>query len=93
MKTKEEIQKVVKEMKAIRPKVLPFSIFGDDNLATFDICLEVLEEDLDKDDIMDLWDIDSDCDGWLVADRTRQWMDGEDDDFDPVKNWPLRKVE
>lgn len=91
MKTREEIQKVIKEMEALRPEVRPFSMFGDDNLASFDVCLEVLKEDLDDDDIQDQWDIDQNYDLWSIANNTREWMDGEDDNFDPVKNWPIIK--
>ena len=92
MKTEEEIQKTIEGMKAIRSKVRPFSIFGDDNLATFDIVLNVLENRMDQDDVADHYD----CAGTseedlMIACHAADWISGDDDDFDPVDNWPLEK--
>lgn len=94
MKTEEEIQKTIKGMKAIRNKIVPHSMFGDDNLASFDIVLNVLENQMDSNDIKDQYD----CAGVLekdlmIAYNASDWLTGEDDDFDPVENWPLKKEE
>jgi len=93
-KTDEEIQKAIVGMKAIESKVRPTSMFGDDNLAAFRIVLDVLENK------MDLYDVDNkyDCagvpeDDYYLARAAVDWLEGEDDDFDPIENWPLIQEE
>ena len=55
MKTKEEIQKEIQALKAVRSKVRPTSFFGDDNLAALDAQVQVLEEYMDEDEIWNEW--------------------------------------
>ncbi len=50
-KTDKQIDKEIAAMKKLRPKVLPFSLFGDDNLKLFDATIRVLEERMDDMDI------------------------------------------
>lgn len=55
MKSNEEIQVAIAKLKAIRPKVLPRTVFDDDNLEALDAQIQVLEELMDVDDIWDEW--------------------------------------
>lgn len=93
MKSKEEIKETVEKMKALRSKVRPYSMFGDDNLASFDIVLNVIENQMDLQDVDDKYD----CAGvseedWMLARDTADWLAEEDVvDFDPIENWPLIK--
>jgi len=90
MKTPEEIDKQIEALKAIRPKVRPFSAFGDDNLAKIDAQIQVLEEDMDYDDIWDEWpDEEGDVGIRMVADDVVAWMIDEGDIKDLAENWPL----
>ena len=57
MKTKEEIKKQIEALKAVRPKVVPSSAFGTDNLAQIDAQIVVLEENLDISEIHDRYDM------------------------------------
>lgn len=89
-KTEEEIKKAIESMKAIRSKIVPFSMFGGDNLRSFDIVLNVLEERMDVMDAEDKYDSAGYSEEDLIlAYYAAEWIDGEDDDFDPVDNWPL----
>lgn len=92
MKTEEEIKKAIEGMKAIRSKVHPFSMFGDDNLSSFDIVLNVLENQMDQDEVEDHYNCAGTSEGDLsLAYTAAEWLDGTDDDFDPIENWPLIK--
>ncbi len=90
MKTEEEIKAAVKGMKAIRSEVRPFSMFGDNNLASFDIVLDVIENQMDQEDVTDKYDCAGTSEEDLgLAYTAAEWLDGTDDDFDPIENWPL----
>jgi len=92
MKTQEEIQKEIKALKAIRPKVRPFSYFGDDNLAKLDAQVKVLEEDMDSDDIWNEWPkAEEDALIRLTADDARNWMDDASDVDSLADEWPLEE--
>ena len=94
MKTQEEIKKEIEALKAVRPKVRPFSIFGDDNLANLDAQVDVLEHDLDSDDIYERYDhaaaSEYVLEGALYA---RDWMDGERDEDSLAEDYPLKEGE
>ena len=91
MKTEKEIKKAIEGMKAIRSRVRPFSAFGNDNLASFDIVLNVLESRMDSDDVTDRYDCaETSEEDLMIAFNAADWLSGEDDDeFDPVNDWPL----
>lgn len=94
MKTQEEIKKEIKALKAVRPKVRPFSIFGDDNLADLDVVLDVLEHDLDSDDISDRYDHAGASEELLMtAFHARDWMDGEGEEDSLAEGYPLKEGE
>lgn len=81
MKTQKQITKEIKALKAIRPKVRPRSMFGDDNLAALDAQIEVLERGLDDDDIYDRYDRTGSSEYTLdAALQARQWIDDEEDE-------------
>lgn len=98
MKTQKEIETEIAALKAVRPKVRPRSMFGDDNLAAFDAQIEVLEQGLDLDDIYDRFDVASSSEyileGALAA---HDWIQGKNDYEDGtislVTEWPLKSEE
>lgn len=91
MKTQEEIKKEIEALKAIRPKVVPYSMFDDDNLAKLDAQVKVLEEDMDSDDIWDEWPgEESDMGIRSSAGDARNWIDGYGDDDSLANGWPLK---
>lgn len=93
-KTQEEIKKEIEALKAIRPKVRPHSMFGDDNLAMLDAQVDVLENDLDSNDIYDKYD-HADVsqyvlEGALEADN---WKDGNCESDSLAEDMPLKEGE
>lgn len=89
-KTQVEIDVQIEALKAIRPKVKPYSYFGDDNLAKLDAQVKILEEDLDSDDVWDEWpDEEGDIEIRMSADGAISWRDGESDIEDLATDWPL----
>lgn len=92
MKTQEEIKKEIEALKAIRPKVKPHSIFGDDNLAMLDAQVDVLENGLDPDDICDRYDragaSERVLEGALEADN---WRDGNSEIDSLAEDMPLKE--
>jgi len=93
-KTQKEIGKEIEALKAIRPRVKPYTYFGDDNLAALDAQIEVLEQDLDSDDIWDRWPgEESDIHIRGAADSARDWIDGESEYDSLVEEQPLEKRE
>lgn len=90
MKTEEEIKKEIKALKAVRPKVRPHSMFGDDNLAALDAQVDVLENDLDNDDIHDKYDhVGSSEYVFESALHARDWVD-ENETESLAGGWPLK---
>jgi hypothetical protein len=91
MKTKEEIKKQIEALKAVRPKVVPSSVFGTDNLAQIDAQIVVLEENLDISEIHDRYDrsgiSEETLDAAVCAD---EWRDGNSDIDDLAEDWPLK---
>ena len=89
-KTEKEIKKEIKALKAIRPKVRPFSAFGDDNLAQLDAQVVVLEEDLDNNEIYDRYDHSGISEEIISAAlEARNWIDGESEDESLAEGMPL----
>lgn len=90
MKTQEEIDEQIAALKEIRPKVKPYSFFGDDNLAKLDAQIKVLEEDMDPDEVWDEWpEEEKDMEIRMAADETVAWRDGESDVDNLADDWPL----
>lgn len=91
-KTQEEIDKQVKKLKAIRPKIKPYSFFGDSNLDKLDAQVKVLEEDMDSDEVWDEWpEEESDMEIRMSADDAVSWRDGESEVNDLAEDWPLEE--
>ena len=92
MKTSEEIKKEIGALKAVRPKVKPYSIFGDDNLAAFDAQIDVLENNMDDGNICDKYDrtrySEYILEGALEADN---WRDGNSESDSLAEDWPLKE--
>ena len=91
-KTQAEIDKQVKKLKAIRPKVKPTTYFGDSNLDKLDAQVKVLEEDMDFDEVWNEWpEEEKDMEIRMSADEAVSWRDGESDEDDLAEDWPLIK--
>ena len=94
MKTKDLITKEIEALKTVRPNVRPTSMFGDDNLASVDAQIAVLEQDFDDDDIYDTYDRTSSSEYILEAAlAARQWIDDrESSDCQGLAcEWPLKE--
>ena len=92
MKTQKEIDEQIQKLKDVRPKVRPFSVFGTDNLEGLDAQIRVLEKDMDSDDIWDRWDRDEeDVDIRSNAEGALEWREGESEEDDLAKAFPLIK--
>ena len=78
MKTQEQIDEQIRLLKEARPKIVPCSMFGTDNLELLDAQVRVLEKDMDSDDIWDRWDRDDeDMDIRSSAEEAVNWRDDE----------------
>jgi hypothetical protein len=89
MKTKKEIQKEIKYLKSVRPKIRPRSIFGTNNLAILDAMIDVLENNLGNNEIFDRYE--GTQEGTLIgALDARSWLDGRFDGREnPLRDWPM----
>jgi len=91
-KTQAEIDAQIKALKVVRPKVKPYSAFGDDHLRNLDAQIKVLEDDMDSDDVWDEWpDEEGDVGTRMSAEDAVSWRDGESDIEDLAEDWPLIK--
>ena len=94
MKTKEQITKEIEALKTVRPNVRPTSMFGDDNLGSIDAQIVVLENDMDGEDIYEMYDRTSSSEYILdAAIVAREWIDDkEDPDCEGLAcEWPLKE--
>ncbi|KKM04634.1 hypothetical protein LCGC14_1762290 [marine sediment metagenome] len=95
MKTQEQIDEQIKLLKEARPKIVPISMFGTDNLELLDAQVRVLEQDMDSDDIWDRWDRDEeDMDTRSNAEEALNWRDETGDGLDLdnlVESFPMSK--
>ena len=89
MKTQKEIDAQIAALNEVRPRVKPYSFFGDDNLAKLDAQVRVLEEDLDEDDVGEEWPEDDEMDIRTAADDAVTWRDGESDIENLADDWPI----
>ena len=91
MKTKKEIEKEIKALKKVRPNVVPYSMFGTDNLAQLDACVDVLENLLGDGEIFDKYDHSGIEEEILSAALdARQWLDDEHESESLAKDYPIR---
>ncbi len=94
MKTQEQIDEQIKLLKEARPKIVPQSMFGTDNLEGLDAQVRVLEKEMDSDDIWDRWDRDEeDMDVRSNADEALKWLqdEGEATSDNLVAGFPMQK--
>lgn len=73
-----DIDAEIADLKAIKPKVRQFSMFGDNHHAAIDAQVEVLEKDPPEEEIHE----NADSEGWPdnirdAAIEARHWLDGE----------------
>lgn len=91
-KTQKEVDEQVKRLQAIRPKIKPYSYFGDSNLDKLDAQIKVLEEDMNSDKVWDEWPREeADMEIRMSADEAVNWRDGVSEEDDLAKDWPLIK--
>jgi hypothetical protein len=86
MKTNKEIDEQIKKLKAVRPKIVPRSAFGDDNLAKLDAQVAVLEGFMDEDEICDTYEnevLQSALDAY-------EWKFGRSEINNLAEDWPLK---
>lgn len=85
MKGKDEIQAMIRELKAVRPHVPQRSIMGDDNWAAIDAQITVLSEGLTYNqaetrygdvEALDVFSAALDAADWLTGDFTGDLADG-----------------
>ena len=93
MRSDEEIKKEIEALKAIRPKVVPRSMFGTDNLAQLDAQIRVLEEKMDIDDVCEAFDHVGVAEETLsAAEYARDWLEEKNEDFESLADdWPLKE--
>jgi len=90
-KTQAEIDEQIVALKAIRPKVRPYTYFGDSNLDKLDAQIKVLEEDMDSDDVYNEWPEDeADMEVRMSAEEAINWREGYGENDDLTEDWPLR---
>jgi hypothetical protein len=93
--TPAQIEKEIKELKEIKPKVRHFSLFKDDNRKAVGVQIEVLTHNLTEDQIENRWgglcDEDNSASLSLYENATeaRRWLDGESEEGEEslVENW------
>lgn len=94
MKSNEEILVAIVELKAIRPKVIPKTAFGDDNLEALDAQIQVLEELMDIDDIWDEW-WEEEAEEYVrhSALEADKWLNNQEDTPGEslASQWPLKR--
>ena len=101
MKTQKEIEAEIAALKAVRPKVWPQTLFGDNNLTALDAQIEVLEQGLDEEDIYDRFDVVSSTDYILESalaaydwvGEKNDYEDGGDGNVSLAAEWPLKSEE
>lgn len=87
-KSAAQVKKMVKNLKKLRPSVVPRSMFGDDNLAALDAAVWALEESASEEDVYSRYSND----GCEIADSAIgaiNWRDGDDEE-PPDQGWPTR---
>lgn len=89
MKTQEQIDEQVRLLKEVRPKIVPASMFGDDNLAQLDAAVRVLEKNMDDDDIWERWDREEDLSIRSSATNALNWLAGESENDNLANDYPL----
>lgn len=91
LRTKKEIQKMVKALKAIKAKTPKQSFFNDDNHAMIDAQIAVMQGKKKPDDYYvdetseDYQDGDNEL--WGYANRAEQWLKCEITDEEIIEEW------
>ncbi len=85
-----EVKVEIARLKEIKPKVRARSYFGDDNRASIEAQIRVMERSLDDDAIYRYYEPPNDEDSRSELDsalHARQWLDGESQDGKPSDSW------
>ncbi len=83
--TDEAIKKEIAALKEMKPKVRRYSLFGDDNRASIEVQIEVLEQEIAE---MDVWAKYADNDTKLEsAIDAASWLEGGSEK--PSDGWAL----
>jgi hypothetical protein len=82
MRTQEQIDAKIAELKEYQQNVQPTTSFGDDNKARAAAMVKVLEDNMDNDAIYDAFEDKDDPDASMYvmdgAQEARNWLDGDD---------------
>lgn len=92
--TEKQIDAEIKKLKALKPKLIPQTIFGGDNIAALDAVIETLEDRGDENYVYERWENEeSDEADEHVAEWARGaalWISGDEPEA-PSKGLPLKK--
>lgn len=91
--TEKEIQKEIKVLTEMKPKVRRWTYFGDDNWAAIEAQIDVLTRNLSEDDVCDEYDEENEEEGKTEYSKESalhacQWLTGEEKD-PPSKGWKV----
>lgn len=90
--TEQQIVQEIKKLQSVRDKVPPCTAFGDDNRASIDAQIDVLQENLIEDEVWKRWGTAEDGEDlgqeFHEAQRAFWWMRGENGETErPSKAW------
>jgi|SRR5579872_4170911 len=91
--TIEQIKSEIKALEAIKPNIIPMSIFGDNHHDAIDAQIRVLKEEMDEDTVYDTWEDTNDYDVNRnvinAALDAVNWLDGNSDyeGVSPARDW------
>ena len=96
--SKKQIEKEIKELTEIKPKVRRLSMFGENNQEAIGVQIEVLKNNLSFENIDERWGAsDEDCASQSLyenASEARRWLDGESEEESLADGWlPLIEKE
>ena len=84
--TKTQIAAELEALKKLPSKIPEYSLFGDKNWENAQVCIRVIEEHMDQDDIDAIWSEDGCADNdeefsqsmYDAANDTLAWLEGDD---------------
>lgn len=86
MRTLVERNEMISLLEGRKEKAPHYSFFGDDNHAQLDAQIQVVEEEMDSDQVDEEWNPDEVYDMNNAATLAANWLDGDDDAGDELKN-------
>jgi hypothetical protein len=90
MRTKKEIETQIEKLKIVREKVPPVTLFQESNLDAIDAMIHVLRDNMNEDNIAEMWDPDENGSSqrlWDNAMMAYRWLHLEEDDLVDGDGW------